>query len=239
MEINMTSLFEHFKRRRSYLWRLFSLFALILLGLTSLTLKVEASNIKSPEAHQCSTCLHNATERIIRTVWGVSANITYSNPLLKGGLWSFHRVAVANEAPYRFIEWGWYKDATGIHGLVVYNTGSGSSRRVKIEGVSPATHRYSMQYDPNTKKYWVYLDGKYVYNANPNFSSGTYAVAGGEVATGVERMSYAYIYNLQYLKKNADGTFVFAPWNNHLNYVDDPPYYNPNGPNLNSFYDAP
>jgi hypothetical protein len=208
------------------------------LGLSSATLSVEAADSNAPESNHCK-CLHNATERIIRTVWGVSANITYSSPLLKGGLWSFHRVGVANESPFRFIEWGWYKDATGIHGIVGFNTGKGGpTQRVVIEGISPATHRYSLQYDPNTKQYWVYLDGKYVYKANPNFSSGTYAMAGGEVATGVEGMFHARIYNLRTLKKNADGTFMFIPWGNHLNYVDNPPYYNPIGPDVNSFYNA-
>jgi hypothetical protein len=54
----------------------------------------------------------------------------------------------------------------------------------------------------------------------------------------VEKMAHTYVYDLKYAKKNPDGTFVYVNWGNHVNYVDNAPYYNTTG-GSNSFYDDP
>lgn len=89
-----------------------------------------------------------------------------------------------------------------------------------------------MQYDPNNSKYWFYVDGVNVWNVNANFSSGNAVVAGGEVLTGVENMQHTRVYDLRYLACTGCG---YTPWNGHVNYLDDPPYYNTNL-DANSFY---
>lgn len=211
--------------------------ALVLVLLIIAPQSAQATTNNMPEYNHCTNCLHNATEKKDITAWGVWGYITWTNPNLNGGAWSYHRVAVVKWSPWRFVEWGWQKISTGIRGAIAYDAGSGGVN-VIIGGVSAATHRYSIQYDPNTSKYWFYLDGANVYNINANFSSGN-AVTGGGETTGVEAMAHTKLYDLRYLKKNANGTFSYVLWGGHINYADDPPYYNTNGTDVNSFYDDP
>jgi len=199
-----------------------------------------ATTSNMPKYSHCA-CLHNALEKKNITAWGAYAYITWRNPNLNGGLFSYHRVGVMLQTPttWRFVEFGQRKISTGIQGTIAYNAGSGTNNI--FLPISTGTHQYSMQYDPNSGKYWFYLDGANVYNINAGFSSGNAVIAGGEVAYGVEAMAHTKIYGLRYLKRKADGTFVYVSWNGHVDYSsygDDPPYYNTNI-NLNSFYDDP
>ena len=126
---------------------------------------------------------------------------------------------------------------TTFCGYIAYNDGSGN-RSQPVGGISQATHRYQSQYDPNSAKYYFYVDGSNVWNVNANFSSGNAAMGGGEVNNGVEKMAHTQLYDLRYLQKNPDGSFVFVLWNGHIDYADDSPYYNTSG-GSNSFYDDP
>lgn len=132
------------------------------------------------------------------------------------------------------MEFGWQKTPSGIRGDISYNDGGGAKQH--YVSISAADHLYTFQYDPNTGKYWFKVDDTNVWNVNPNFSDGDAVIGGGEVAYGVESMGHTKLWQLRYLKRNPDGTFVYALWNGHVNYADDPPYYNTDN-GLNSFYD--
>ncbi len=181
--------------------------------------------------------LHNCTEKKDVVAWGAWAYINWTNPDLDtgdGGQWVYNRVGVAQVSPWRFVEFGWWKTTSGLQGYIAYNDGSGNKGQSVT--ISAATHRYSMQYDPNTGKYWFYVDGSNVWNVNANFTDGDFAVGGGEVGYGVESMGHTKLWDLRYSKRNPDGTFQYALWNGHVNYADDDPYFNTNI-DSNSFYD--
>ncbi len=95
-----------------------------------------------------------------------------------------------------------------------------------------------MQYDPNNGKYWFYVDGANVWNQNANFSAGNRVLGGGEAYLCVEGFGNTNLYDLRYVRRNADGTFTSVAWNGHQDAGDNAPYYNTNG-GLNSFYDNP
>ncbi len=136
---------------------------LILTLLMSTSQSAQAITDNTPKYNHCNPCLHNATEKKDIDAWGAWAYITYTNPNLNGGLASYHRVGVVQWSPWRFVEFGWRKlTGVGTKGLIAYDSGSGG-RNVSV-AISGATHRYSMQYDPNNGKYWFYLDGANVYN---------------------------------------------------------------------------
>lgn len=181
--------------------------------------------------------IHNCTEKKDVVAWGAWAYINWTDPDLDtgdGGLWVYNRVGVVQSNPWRYVEFGWQKTTAGIRGAIGYNDGSGAKQLNVV--ISAATHRYSMQYDPNTGKYWFYVDGSNVANVNANFSSGNFVVGGGEVAYGVESMGHTKLWDLRYLKRNPDGTFVFVSWGGHVNYADDAPYSNTDN-GTDSFYD--
>ncbi len=181
--------------------------------------------------------LHNCTDKKDITAWGAWAYINWTNPDLDtgdGGIWVYNRVGVVQWSPWRYVEFGWQKTTAGIRGAIGYNDGSGA-KQVNVV-ITAATHKYHMQYDPNTGKYWFYVDGSNVANVNANFSSGNAVIGGGEVPYGVESMGHTLLSDLRYLKRNPDGTFVFSSWNGHINYADDAPYYNTDN-GSNSFYD--
>jgi hypothetical protein len=186
-------------------------------------------------ASHCS-CLHNATEQRVGTAWGVAGNITWTDPNLFGGGWSFHRVAVAQSSPYRFSETGWQKTTGGFRLLVAYNDGTGN-KNVQFTGTPGANSQYSIQYDPGTDKHWYYVNGSPFYSVNPGFTWGNYVAGGGEVSNGIEGMGLTQLTNLLYLVRNANGTFSWASWGGHVNYVDNAPYFNSNGSDVNSFFD--
>lgn len=216
---------------------LFPLLVLLVISLSIDYIVVQASkqerSYPSPLLHVDG--LHNATQKKDVTAWGVLANLTWTNPNLNGGSWSYHRPMVVQWSPWRFVEFGWQKTTSGFRGLVGYNDGSGNKNQV-ISGVSAATHSYSIQYDPNSTKYWFYVDGSNVWNVNANFSSGNAVISGGEVASGVECMGHTRNYNLHYLQRNANGTFTYYFWNGYVPYAVDAPYSNaPDG--SNAFYD--
>ena len=215
-------------------WQL--IVAIILMLSISIPQSAQATANNTPEYNHCTPpCYHNATQKKDVTAWGAWGYITYTNPNLNGGWWSYHRVVVVQWSPWRFVEWGWRKHWwNGLKGLIAYDAGSGG-QNVEISGVSAATHRYSMQYDQGTNKYWFYLDGANVYNINANFSSGN-AVSGGGETEGVEAMAHTKLYDLRY-RNTVNGTFNL--WGGHINYAVDAPYYNTNGSDVNSFYDDP
>lgn len=184
--------------------------------------------------------LHNAREKKSGsyTAWGGRATINWTNPnLTQYGWLSYHRVATIDYSAQKYVEFGVAQTSNGIKGLIAWNDGSGDQNAEVT--VSAATHSYSHQYDPNTSKYWFYVDGANVYNISANFSSGNISGAGGEAGSGVEQFNSTLISNLSYLKRNSNGTFVYSSWNGHVQYndPDDAPYYNTDGPNSNSFYD--
>lgn len=180
--------------------------------------------------------LHNCTEKKDIVAWGARTYIDWTNPDLDtgdGGQWVYNRIGVVRWSPWRFVEFGWQKTTAGIRGVIAYNDGSGNKNLVVT--ISAATHLYSMQYDPNTGKYWFYVDERNIANVNANFSAGDAVIGGGEVAYGVESMGHTKLWDLRYLKRNSDGTFVFWPWDGHVNYADDEPYFNTDN-GANSFY---
>lgn len=190
---------------------------------------------RSVQAH--TGARHNATEKKDIVNWGAWAYIQWTNPDLDtgdGGQWTYHRVVTVQWSPWRYVEFGWQKTTSGIRGAIGYEDGSGP--RQQNVTISAADHRYTFQYDPNTGKYWFYVDGSNVWNVNANFSDGDAVIGGGEVAWGVESMGHTRLWDLRYLKRNPDGTFVYISWNGHVNYADDSPYYNTDN-GLNSFYD--
>jgi hypothetical protein len=199
-------------------------------------LSIQAVGNNGTENNHC-TCLHNATEKRDGTTWGGSGYLTWTNPNLNGGWASYHRVATAQTSPWRFVEWGWGKTSSGYQAILAYDAGSGG-QNVYFSGITAATHQYSHQYDPNTSKYWFYIDGSNYTNINANFSSGTFNAAGGEAGNGVESFNSTKVYDLRYLVRNPNGTFTFASWNGHSNYIDNAPYSNQNIDG-NSFYDKP
>ncbi|MES4787651.1 MAG: hypothetical protein C4294_19675 [Nitrospiraceae bacterium] len=217
---------------------LYVLLVVLLGSINRISLTAQASGENTPPANHCSNCFHQAAEQQYVTAWGGWAYI----PNLNSGRGSYHRVAVFQLSPFRFAEIGWIKTNTFGSYCGWWNTfcaqvswDSGSGNQNFSSAISQATHLYSLQYDPNTQKYWFYVDGSNIFNQNANFSSGTIG-AGGEVVDGVESMAHTQLYDLRYLQRNGDGSFVFVSWNGHVNYRDDPPYYNTdNGPN--SFYD--
>jgi hypothetical protein len=179
--------------------------------------------------------IHNAQEQKVdpANARGVRADISWTDPPLNGGLWVYNRVAVLKIEPFAFVEFGPQKDIVfGRRGLIVWNDGA---RHEKVVSITAATHRYSIQYNASTSKYDFFLDGAYVYSANPGFTSGI-ALGGGEVATGGESMYSTYLSNLRFLKKQSDGTWKYSPWNGHKEWFDDPPYVNIDA-GLNAFYD--
>jgi hypothetical protein len=145
-------------------------------------------------------------------------------------------------SPWRFVEFGWVKTVlfgncawnSTFCGLVSYDNGSGG-QNVPISGITQATHRYSMQYDPNTNKYWFYVDGANIYNINANFSSGNFVVGGGEVSNGLEKMNGTTLSDLRYIASLGGG---YVSWNGHVNYVVEAPYFNTNI-SSNAFSDNP
>lgn len=196
-----------------------------LISYTSLDYSVKAS----------SGGYHNAVEGKDVTAWGVWGYITWTNPDLNGGSWSYHRVAIAQWNPWRFVETGWMKTANGFKGSISYDDGSGG--KGFDHPLAPGTYRYSAQYDPNVSRYIFFVDGVYVWDVDANFSTGDVVLAGGETATGVEDMNHTYYYDLRYLIKS-NNNYYYRLWNGHSTYVEDPPYYTTNS-GTNAFYTDP
>jgi hypothetical protein len=226
-----------------YLALAITLASVFILSGTEQSANASVSNIsiEAPIANHC-TCLHNATQKKDVTAWGVWSYISWTNPNLNNGTASYHRVGIVQNSPWRFVEFGWVKTIlfgncdwnSTFCGLVSYNAGSGG-RNVAIPSVTQALHRYSMQYDPNTSKYWFYVDGTNVYSVNANFSSGNFVVGGGEVSNGLEKMNGTTLSDLRYIA-SLGGSYVSR--NGHTNYVVEAPYYNTNI-SSNSFSDNP
>lgn len=179
---------------------------------------------------------YNAQQKKDVTAWGAAATITWTDPPLNGGTFSDHRVAVLQSSPQRYGEIGWIKRSTGLFYFVTYDDGSGAGPISHEYPLSPGTHVYSLQYDPNTGEYWFYVDGGYVYNIALNFSSGSYVAAGGEVLDGVESMGQTQLYDLNYFV-NQGGIFSPALWNGYVPYIVEHPYCNI-PIDSNSFYDS-
>lgn len=182
--------------------------------------------------------LHNATQTKDDVLaWGAQGQITWTDPDVSKGYASFHRVAYLRDTPLAYAGFGWIKRLPSNFAAVIewYDNGP---KNFNLYSVSKATHRYSIQYDPNTKKHHFYVDGNYVFTQDCKFSFGDRAVAGGEVQYGTEKMGHTKVYQLKYSQQQSDGTFRFVPWNGHTNYVQNAPYFNTNIA-ANAFYDDP
>ncbi len=93
---------------------------------------------------------YNATQKKdVTAAWGAEVSITWTDPDLKWGTFSAHRVALVQQSPWRYAEVGWIKRTTGLFIFVTWDDGSGPQSR-QFSNLSPATHVYSSQYDPNT-----------------------------------------------------------------------------------------
>lgn len=169
--------------------------------------------------------LHNATQKLDTVAWGVQGYITWTDPSLNDGQWSYHRLSVIHWNPWRFVEWGWQKTKAGFRGMIAYNDGTRLYNRV-VTGLSSATHRYSIQYDPNTGRYWFFVDGVSVWSVDADFTAGDAVTIGGEVATGRECMGDTKSYALRYLVRKPDGSFAYVPWDGLKPYAVDAPFYN-------------
>jgi len=169
--------------------------------------------------------------------WGVEAYITWTDPDLRTGTGSAHRVIVVLDNPTNpYTELGWSKLNDGRHSFITYHTGNGNPVTLYFGNMTPATHQYTIQYDPNQSKHFYYIDGVPFFSQAVGFSSGNRVVAGGEVLDGVESMGNTLLYDLRYLTLQGSN-FVFVPWNGYERFVEDYPYCNiSNG--SNSFYDT-
>lgn len=170
--------------------------------------------------------------------WGVEAYITWTDPNLRGGTGSGHRVIVVLENPTRpYTELGWAKLNDGLHSYVTYFDGIMPNPVTQFfENITPITHQYTIQYDPTQSKHFYFIDGIPFFSQAVNFSSGNRVVAGGEVIDGFESMGNTLLYDLRYLTLQGSN-FLFVPWDGYERYVEDRPYCNIlNGPN--SFYDT-
>ncbi len=110
--------------------------------------------------------------------------------------------------------------------------------RPQVVSVSAATHKYVSQYNTSNGTYDFFLDGAWVFHTNANFSDGSVNFAGGEVASGVESMNSTFLSDLRYLQKQPNGSWLFASWPGHSDYIIDAPYYNQSG-GATAFYDKP
>ena len=192
---------------------------------------------ENPSANHC-VCLHNAQQGKDVANFGASSLIQWKKVNLFAGTFSYHRVASIQLAPWRFVEFGWIKEnqnwcaglAVNLNcGLIVYNAGAGDLRQAIT--ITRANHTYSFQYDPNTNKYWFYLNGANVWNKNAGFGQGNRVAGGGEVGAGVEQMKDVQLSNLLYLQQNG-GVFQFVVWNGYFNLQQEAPYSNiAGGPN--------
>lgn len=177
---------------------------------------------------------YNATEQNAGNWYGSAANIAWTDPNLKtynGGQWVYHRTATDHQVTgyaFRFTEIGWYKDTSGLRGLIVWD--SGNNRQQRYFTITAATHLYQQQYYNNNGADWYswYVDGSYIGAGQTNFSYSTTVTCGGEVGAGVEAMGNTLCYNNQKAIKNSNGSYSLVLWGGHTNYVDDTPYYNVN-----------
>lgn len=195
------------------------------LGLTS---AVASPNLQGTKK------LYNAQQKKDLIAWGAQATITWTDPPLHGGSYSAHRVAVIQISPWRYAEIGWYKYSAGLFTFVTCEDGSGP--QMDLFPVSPATHEYAFQYDPNGAQHWFYVDSSVVSHKAVNFSSGDRVAAGGEVYDGVESMGRTRLFNLRYLI-NVGGSFYYVPWDGYERYMIEFPYCNI-AIDPNSFYDT-
>lgn len=200
------------------------------------TLRIQSSQrvltFYSPLQHPHANA---AQKKDVGTAWGVEGRITWTNPDLRGGTGSAHRVAVVQQNPWRYTEVGWAKLTNGLYTFVTYENGTGPITQY-FSNLTPAEHQYTAQYDPNTAKHWYYVDGVSFFSQPVNFSWGDRVIGGGEVIDGIEGMGNTLLFDLRYLV-NQGGSFLYVPWDGYERYVEDRPYCNvPNG--LNSFYDT-
>ncbi len=192
-----------------------------------------ADTPKLPSSHPCThPCLHNAQQKKDLANYGAYASIQWKKVNLFTGKFSYHRVASIQTSPFRFVEFGWIKDiqiptqcdnvaVNSNCGLIVYNAGVGNLR--KAVAITKATHVYQFQYDPNTSKYFFYLDGANVYDINAGFGQGNQIKGGGEVADGLEQMKDVQQFNLKYVIQNGGG-FQYVPWNGYVDAEQEFPY---------------
>jgi hypothetical protein len=208
---------------------------------------VKSSDARAaPNASHC-VCLHNAIQQhstFSPRSWGVYGILNWTDPDLRTGALSWHRVGVGNNPPSgAYAEFGWAKATSYCTpylspcALITVDDGTGPST-TQYPLPSVGTHSYSMQYDPNTSKYYFYIDFAYFTDKPAPLTSGDYVFGGGEVFTGYESMGDTLLSDLHYLVQDPIGNFVFVFWSGHEVYnFPDLPYYNrDNGPN--SFYDT-
>lgn len=141
---------------------------LLLIAVTMTMIGLTGANA-SPLA-QTPKKLYNAQQKKDITAWGALATINWTDPPLNGGTYSDHRVAVIQLSPWRYGEIGWIKYSTGLQTFITYDAGGGAIQHVY--SVTPATHDYALQYDPNTAEYWFYVDTTPIFHWALNFSSG-------------------------------------------------------------------
>lgn len=228
------------KLQLATIWQL-SLLALVIGSVAFLVAsnRAEAKDPEGPSSDHC-VCRHNAQQKKEVNNFGAAATIQWKKLNLNNGGYSYHRIATIQAAPWRYVEFGWLKNSQGLCGAgtntcayIVYNAG-GADFPMRIP-MTRADHSYSFQYDPNSGRYWFYLDGANVWNQNANFQAGTRVAGGGEVDMGVEGMGNVHLSNLLYLQNNG-GLFQYVPWNGYIEYQRQPPYSNlPGG--QNDFFD--
>jgi hypothetical protein len=227
------------KLQLARIWQL-GMVALVLGGVAFLVAgnRAEANDPVAPLSNHCA-CRHNAQQKKEIVNYGASALIQWKKLNLNNGQYSYHRVATIQASPWRYVEFGWWKNSLGLCGgtntcaYIVYNAG-GLNYSIAIL-MTRADHTYAFQYNPNDGEYWFYLDGAYVWHQDANFLSGTRVAAGGEVGLGVEQMKDVHISNLLYSKNNA-GVFSYQYWNGYVDYQQEAPYSNTDG-GPNDFFD--
>lgn len=219
------------------LWRIFLSTLLVGLALSRVGTQpnVHAEDVfkssNNPAYSHCTNCLHNATEKRDGTAWGVRSYISWTDPPLNGGAWTYHRVAMAQWTPWRFSEFGWQKTASGFRGMIAYEAGSGV-QNVPVTGIAATTHRYTITYSASSGKHLFYVDGLHIISISVGFTSSNAVIGGGET-TGVEGMGNTQLYTLEFQASSSGG---YQAWNGHVSYIDDLPYYN-GYVNNNSFTD--
>lgn len=171
--------------------------------------------------------LKNAVDKFdkIDKIYGVNGTITYTNPNLNGGQWSYSRVGVVQFSPsFQYAEYGWLKRSTGtLEGLIAYLDPNGIMINEIINYPTAATHNYKVILAGGN--HWFCYDNQCLTYRYTGFGVGDLAAAGGEVPLGVEEIGNTSFSGLQWFKLKSTGAFVWKNWSSHTIYIHDSPYY--------------
>lgn len=138
--------------------------------------------------------LHNAVRKKDVANYGSYALIAGTNPNLNGGQWAYFRVSSYKLNPACpqgrcYSEIGWWKKSDGtFKGLLVWE--NPSYNQMEFTYTQGQTHSFTNVYIPASGKWAFYYDGSWIWEDSMGYTSADLVFCGGEVATGVENMTY-------------------------------------------------